>query len=244
MKVIILSAGMGSRLNYELPKSLIDIDGRKILDITIEQLNLTGVVNNDITLITGYKDYLFSEYNINKVQNKKFKISNQVHSIYCAKSLTAEKDVLVIYGDVLFEYSIIMDLINSQNDIVVPSFVNFKELWNQRGDIDYKDLESFSVDDEGKILDIGNNVNDIDDVQGQFMGIVYFGNYKFSEFINYYKDLLSSSSTNKGLKIETTTFLNYLINNGVNIQSINYEGYFMELDNKKDLEIIKSTLNF
>ena len=61
-------------------------------------------------------------------------------------------------------------------------------------------LESFSVDDEGKILNIGNNVNDIEDVQGQFMGIVYFGNYKFSEFINYYKDLLSSSSTNKGLK--------------------------------------------
>ena len=76
------------------------------------------------------------------------------------------------------------------------------------------------------------------------MGIVYFGNYKFCEFIKYYKDLLSSSSTNKGIKIETTTFLNYLVNNGVNIQSINYEGYFMELDNKKDLEIIKSTLNF
>ena len=84
---------MGSRLNYELPKSLIDIDGRKMLDIIIEQLNLTGVVNNDITLITGYKDYLFSEYNINKIQNKKFKISNQVHSIYCAESLTTEKDV-------------------------------------------------------------------------------------------------------------------------------------------------------
>ena len=62
---------MGSRLNYELPKSLIDIDGRKMLDIIVEQLNLTGVVN--ITLITGYKDYLFSEYNINKIQNKKFR---------------------------------------------------------------------------------------------------------------------------------------------------------------------------
>ncbi len=62
MKTIILSAGTGSRLNYDKPKSLIDLDGRKLIEVQLNQLFLAGIKKEDINLVIGYKEELFEGY--------------------------------------------------------------------------------------------------------------------------------------------------------------------------------------
>ena len=83
----------------------------------------------------------------------------------------------------------------------------------------------FQLTKKGGILDIGNIVEDIDQVQGQFMGIVYFDNYWFKRFLELYESykLLHEK---KFLTLQTTNFLNYLIKNDVHIQSLKYDGIF------------------
>ena len=75
------------------------------------------------------------------------------------------------------------------------------------------------------------------------MGILYFNNFWFKTFLELYDDYMSLDKT-KSLQIQTTQFLNYLIKNDIYIQSFQYDGYFMELDNKKDLDLIRKTLPF
>ncbi len=234
---------MGSRLGQEIPKSLIDIDNRKLIDIQIGELIKAGVKIEDISIVAGYKNELFSEYKFQKFVNQYFETTNQVYSISCASSLSSEKEVVVVYGDVLFEHSLISDLYQQIDNFIVPSYIRFKSLWEDRGDHEYKDLESFSTNKFGKILDIGNNITDISNVQGQFMGILYFNNFWFKTFLELYDDYMSLDKT-KSLQIQTTQFLNYLIKNDIYIQSFQYDGYFMELDNKKDLDLIRKTLPF
>ena len=60
MKVVILTAGRGSRLNLNLPKSIVKVDDRCMLDIQLSQLYSAGIKPEDITIVTGYKNNLFS----------------------------------------------------------------------------------------------------------------------------------------------------------------------------------------
>ena len=234
---------MGKRLKQEKPKSLIEIDNRKLIDIQLNELQLAGIKAEDIYVVTGYKSELFSEYKLNKILNQDFETTNQVYSISCASNLSDEKEVVVIYGDIIFENTLISKLYKQNYNFVIPTFNDFKKLWQDRGDYDFNDLESFSINKKGEILDIGNIVEDIDQVQGQFMGIVYFDNYWFKRFLELYESykLLHKK---KFLTLQTTNFLNYLIKNDVHIQSLKYDGYFMELDNQKDLDLIRKTLPF
>ena len=47
MKTIILSAGTGSRLKYGKPKSLIDLDGRKLIEVQLNLENYFEDVDGD-----------------------------------------------------------------------------------------------------------------------------------------------------------------------------------------------------
>ena len=241
MKVVILTAGRGSRLNLNLPKSIVKVDDRCMLDIQLSQLYSAGIKPEDVTIVTGYKNNLFSKYDFKKVNNKSYKHTGQVYSISCASHLAEEKEVIVIYGDVLFEKELIIELNNCTYNFIVPSYSNFKNLWMNRGDSDFKDLETFSTNN-GKLLEIGNEVENIDLVNGQFMGVLYFNNFYFSNFLEWYSHYKKHVGLVASKVLQTTTFLNYLINNNVDIFSINYKGYFMELDSYHDLKLIQNTL--
>ena len=242
MKVLILSAGKGSRLKLKLPKSLVEIDYRNMLEIQIEQLRLAGIDSNDITVITGYTKYLFKQYGLMTVDNKNYGSTGQVESISRGSHYSNEKEVVVIYGDILFEAKLIQDLMLLKSNFVVPSFKHFRELWQDRGDNNFDDLETFIQDKNNNILEIGNKIKDIDSTNGQFMGILYFNNYMFSNFLNWYKEYKDIHNKKSANKIQTTPFLNYLICKNINIKTLNYEGYFRELDNEADLELIRKSI--
>jgi len=244
LKVLILSAGKGSRLNLEMPKSLVKIDNRTMLEIQIEQLEISGINKNDITVITGYKNNLFSNYDLTTKNNKHYHSTGQVHSISCGSNYLNEKEVLVVYGDILFEARLIADLKFLNSNFIVPSFKNFKKLWQERGDYNFDDLETFKQDSNNNLLEIGNKVKNIESVNGQFMGIVYFNDFMFERFLKWYEEYLAINDDKNSKQIQTTSFLNRLILQNINIKTLDYDGYFKELDNEKDLKLIRESLRF
>ena len=79
---------MGKRLEQEKPKSLIEIDNRKLIDIQLNELQLAGIKAEDVYVVTGYKSELFSEYKLNKILNKDYETTNQVlQHFVCIKSI-------------------------------------------------------------------------------------------------------------------------------------------------------------
>jgi len=133
---------------------------------------------------------------------------------------------------------------NSSFDFIVPSYSKFKQLWKSRGDTRFEDLETFEISETSSLMQIGEKVIDINSVKGQFMGLVYFDNYKFKMFLENYELFNVENSYQKYMELQTTHFLNYLISRSIDIKILPYDGYFMELDSQFDLEIIQKGINF
>ena len=108
MNLLILAAGRGSRLpkkfrNY--PKCLTKISGK-----TIFQFNYDFFMKfNQRFIISGYKSKLMKNKINTKlfkfIQNKKFRSTNMVHSMFLASNKITN-DVVVCYGDVIFDKKI------------------------------------------------------------------------------------------------------------------------------------------
>lgn len=122
VKAIILAAGKSIRLypySQDLPKSLIPIGGKPILQYSIDALKQNGV--SDILVITGFQDHKLREALPLEVRfsfNPFFNISNILASLWSV-SQEIDSPLLILYGDILFDPKIINLLIQDSSDIVL-----------------------------------------------------------------------------------------------------------------------------
>ena len=87
MKAIIVAAGIGSRLGEltkHLPKPLVDVNGKSILERQISLFKKFGI--DEIFIITGYKNDKINFSNVNYIYNSitlflYFHISNKRQNI-------------------------------------------------------------------------------------------------------------------------------------------------------------------
>ena len=233
IKIIILAAGRGSRVNRltkKKPKTLIKISDKSILDYHLIELAKLGIKNKQISIITGYERKAFSKYKIKKFVNKSWKSTNMVYSLTKADHWLKNYNCIVIYGDVLYEHTIINKLKKNINKFCLASNINWKKYWKQRFIDPIKDLESFKTDQKKLIIEIGQKVKSINEIRGQFMGIFKIDP---SNWLKFKKKLKESN-----YKISTTELLNKLIKEEkVKIKSIDYKKYWFEIDTYKDFKI-------
>ena len=83
---IILAAGFGMRMvpiNLTTPKALLEVNGERLIDRLITQLQETGI--NDITVVVGFMkenfEYLIDEFGVNLVVNPDYASRNNLHSL-------------------------------------------------------------------------------------------------------------------------------------------------------------------
>ena len=112
--VIILAAGMGSRLRPftdELPKCLVPVNGTPLLSLSIAQMKKAGLKN--FLIVGGYRRETLEEKGYNVVPNLEFQNSNMVWSLTQAiehiDNASCEY-VVIHYGDILVSYKNILSL--------------------------------------------------------------------------------------------------------------------------------------
>ena len=119
MKAIILSAGYGSRLGNltkELPKSLVDINGKSIIKRQIETFRNNGI--KDIIVIVGPNKDKFQLKDIEYVVDKNFHEHEQLGSLMVS-SKYFQNDIVISFGDVIVGDNIMKQVIESTYDIGV-----------------------------------------------------------------------------------------------------------------------------
>ncbi len=132
MKAIILSAGYGSRLGNltkELPKSLVDINGKSIIDRQIETFRNNGI--KEIIVIIGPNKDKFQLKNIEYVVDKKFHDHEQLGSLMAANK-HFQNDVVISFGDVIVDNNIMKQVIESTYDIGVAIDLNWGKKYENR----------------------------------------------------------------------------------------------------------------
>lgn len=119
MKALILNSGLGSRMGVytkEHPKCMTDIsDTDSILSRQLRLLSEAGV--RDVVMTTGYYDQVLIDYcyslnlplHYTFVKNPIFDQTNYIYSIYCAREVLMDEDILLLHGDLVFEASVLAD---------------------------------------------------------------------------------------------------------------------------------------
>ncbi len=172
MKAIILSAGQGKRLlplTDNLPKCLLPVQEKTILEWQIDELNKCGI--DRITVVTGYRsekvdDLLNRRYNsgqIKTIYNKLYSKTDNLVSCWIA-SCEMTEDFILLNGDTLFEADVLKRLIESPAHPVTV-VVSQKDIY---------DADDMKVEMDGcRLVKIGKKIAP-DEINAESIGMILF----------------------------------------------------------------------
>lgn len=246
LKVIILAAGEGKRLRpltNDRPKAMVKLFGMSLLERQINTFRECGI--NDIIVVTGYKDEIIDSTNIKKYKNFDYASTNMVETLFCAEN-EMDEQTIISYGDIIFEKKVLTSLINSDEDYSVVIDKNWRKYWESRFTDPLIDAESLILDSMNNIIEIGQTTKNIDDIQGQYIGLMKFQGSGLKFLRNFYKKTKEESKKtgenplNPNIdfkKSYMTDFIQGLINAGCKIKAISINNGWLELDNNDDYRI-------
>lgn len=130
MKALILNSGMGHRmgvLTSEHPKCMTEISATDtILSRQLKLIAAAGI--KEVVMTTGYFDKILVNYcqslklplHYTFVNNPLYAETNYIYSIYCAREYL-DDDILLMHGDLVFEYSVLEGLLSFSNSCMKVS---------------------------------------------------------------------------------------------------------------------------
>jgi CDP-glycerol glycerophosphotransferase len=166
VQVVILAAGMGTRLGRSLPKALTPLrDGRTILQHQLHALRATLGPTADITLVVGYRAEVLraAAPGASFVHNPDYARTNTSKSLWRALVASRPGGVLWLNGDVVFEPAILDHLAPA-----VPGDESF--VCVDTGAVGDEEVK-YTVDTAGHIRELSKSVVG---GLGEAVGINYF----------------------------------------------------------------------
>ena len=242
MKVIILAAGRGNRLSPltdDKPKCMVELFGKNLLEWQLEVYKKMGIT--DISVVTGYKNELIRYNDIKLYYNHDFENTNMVETLFSAeKELSG--DVIISYGDIIFQKNIIEKLIESKDDFSIIIDKKWRKYWDIRFENPLDDAESLILDSENYIKEIGQKTSNLQEIQGQYIGLMMFKEYATEIIKKFYKrnqtlSIENENPLNSNLPFKMsymTDFLQGLINEKYKLKAVSIENGWLELDSIQD----------
>ena len=243
MKAIIIAAGVGSRLGdltKELPKPLVDVNGKSIIERQISSFRKAGI--DDIILVIGpfAEKYLFK--NVKYINEKKSFSHNILHSLIEAKSEMTD-DVIISYGDIIFEDSIIQTLLDSKNGVGLAIDLEWEKMYqNKPKNIVDKVCNVFIANNQITKIGYKENLGEPDKkTVGEFIGLAKFSKKTIGDFLKIYLELEKSHngkfhdspSVKEGI---ITDMLQEFIDRNYTLNPIFVAGKWCEIDTIDDLK--------
>lgn len=233
MKAIILAAGRGSRMKHltdERPKCLVELRGKALLDWQLEALRAAGIT--EIAIVTGYKRELLADRGLTEFHNARWAETNMVSSLACAQEWLQAEPCIVSYSDIFYSPMAVQSLMTCAASLAVTYDPNWLELWTQRFGDPLLDAETFRLTPGHTLAEIGNKPTSVDEVQGQYMGLLRFTPEGWAEVLRIRSGLTSEECD----KMHMTGTLQKVIDaRFVPIAAVPYTGEWGEVDSADDL---------
>lgn len=235
MKAIILAAGRGSRmekLTDESPKCLVKLRGRTLLDLQLDALTSAGI--SQIAIVTGYKHKLLANHKLQEFYNQRWSETNMVFSLACANAWLMEGPCIVSYSDIFYCTRAVKMLMENQKPLAIAYDPNWLPLWTRRFGNPLLDAETFRLNRNNTVFEIGKKPRSVDEIQGQYMGLLRFEPEGWVELLRICKSLTSVEFD----KIHMTSVLQKVIESGrVSVTALPYNGEWGEVDSPNDLKL-------
>ena len=244
MKAIILAAGMGTRLGKyteSLPKCMLNFNGKPIIEWQLETLRKEGI--KDITIIKGYMPEKINIEGVKYYTNENYASTNMVETLLTAVE-ELNDEILICYADIIYQKEVLQKIIKSNLDIGVTVDEDYWEYWQARTDNPEDDMESLVLNQEGRIIELGDTNCERDEANLRYVGLIKFsksGVEKLKEIYYKNKNLFYDSDepwlrSKSFKKAYMTCMIQAIINSGQIVKPISIKRGWLEFDTVEDYE--------
>jgi choline kinase len=229
LQVVILAAGMGTRLGKPWPKPLTPLaDGRSIMQQQLE--NVEKVFRNDArtTIVVGFKLEMIMEAHPHAtfVYNENYDQTNTSKSLLKALRASQESGVLWMNGDVVFDPRVlerVSDRIRNEK-----SFVCVNTSATAEEEVKY------TVDAQGNINALSKQVKN---ALGEAVGINFISRHHKDSVIKYLDEVADNDYFERGLELAIEKA-------GIEIEPVDISDLFaVEVDFQADLDRANQNFN-
>ncbi|MDH5412906.1 MAG: NTP transferase domain-containing protein [Flavobacteriaceae bacterium] len=226
IKIIILAAGIGSRLGNPFPKPLTPLkDGKSIMQKQVDNISEFFDVN-DISVVVGFKKDLIMERfpDLTYVYNQFFDQTNTSKSLLKALKKNKKNSVLWLNGDVVFDqklFSVLQKDINDQNSFIAVNTARVAE-----EEVKYTLKNGF-------VYELSKEVKN---GLGEAVGINFIAAKDMAVFIEYLEQCGDNDYFEKGLELA-------IKNDQLKLKAIDISAYdCIEVDFVEDLDNANSII--
>ena len=245
MKAIVLAAGEGSRmgqLTQNIPKPLLDINGKSIIERQLSSLKQNGVL--DIIIVTGPHHEKFNFKNVVYVNDLDYKKHNTLSSLMTARDYMND-EIIITYADQIFEEKIVKSMTEFTGDIGIAVDLDWEKNYVNRDQHPKSEAENVLINGN-RILELRKNISECKENEkiGECLGLMKFSRKASKVFLDKYSELEIShqgkfhnaSSLEKAL---ISDMIQELIDSEINIEPIYVSGKWCEIDTPQDLQVAR-----
>jgi len=245
-KAIIIAAGRGNRFSItdDMPKCLLEIGGKTILQRTLEVLRENEIY--DISVVRGYKKQLINYPEIKYYENTDYLNNNILRSLFFAEK-EMDAGFVFSYSDIIYQKNIVEKLLQKSSDIDLVVDRDWLKQYINRKKHPVTEAELVKVEN-GKITRIGKDIVMPEEAQGEFIGLAKFSKKgaeilkkEYQKLVERYRDRKDQRFQNAAFfeKAYLTDMIQYLIDQGYPIDSVDIKGGWAEIDTDEDFERAK-----
>ena len=243
MKGIILAAGRGSRmsgLTRDKPKCLVEMLGRPLLFWQLEALQKAGI--DELAVAAGYRADMLEKLATRApapyamVLNEQWADTNMLYTLFRAAEWAEGEECVISYSDILYPNAHVEALLAAREPVAITYDSRWEELWRLRQEDPLTDAETFR-EEGGLLKEIGEKPQTLDQVGGQFMGLIKFTPEGWKIAQERRREMGEAVN-----KTDMTTFIRGLLQQGTPVGAVRVDGRWCEVDTTRDVQIYESAL--
>ena len=229
LQVVILAAGMGTRLGKPWPKPLTPlVDGRSIMAQQLENVEKVFGQEARVAIVVGFKMEMIMEAHpdVSFIYNEVYDQTNTSKSLLKALRVSQESGVLWLNGDVVFDAEVLVRI--RERMLNEKSFVCVNTSATAEEEVKY------TVDKKGYIKALSKQVQG---ALGEAVGINFISKHDKPAVITYLDQCSDNDYFERGLElaIEKT---------GIEIEPVDISDLFaVEVDFQADLDRANQSFN-
>ncbi|HMI84245.1 MAG TPA: NTP transferase domain-containing protein [Polyangiaceae bacterium] len=251
MRPIIIGAGRGSRLEHltdEIPKTLVPVMGRPILEWVLEALAEGGFTRKDVIFICGYRaEVIKARYpEFTYVENRDWEHNNILLSLLTAREHLREGFVST-YADIIYRGAVVRGLVASPHSKVLGCDTDWRRRYVGRTRHPETDAEKMRAEGE-RIVELSRNIAP-EQASGEFIGVAKFSADGALEVLDAF-DRVRERFAGQVFREKRTFEKAYLIDlfqdmveKGATFHRVDTHGGYMEIDTLQDESFAASWWN-
>jgi len=237
MRLIVLAAGQGTRLRPltdEIPKCMVPLEGVPLLERQLATAREVGLT--DLHVATGYREDAIDYPGVVKHYNAAYDRTNMVATLFCAETIM-DDDLIVSYGDIVYQPDVLQSVIDAPHPVSVVVDKEWEHYWRARQEDPLIDAETMKLGPDDTILELGKKPESLEDIQGQYIGLMKFTRQALAAIRPFYHGL-DRAAIYDGKSYDNmymTSFLQMIADRLMPLHAVYIRNGWMEIDTPEDL---------